>query len=318
MPAFVVADGTVDGHPTLRMEAPESGLSATYCPRLGMVGCSLGHLGAELLGQRKGLAAYEARGSTMGIPLLHPWANRLSGFEYTVSGRRVELDRRSPLLHLDPSGLPIHGLLAASPYWSVVQREADDQRAEVAAELDYAAHPDLLAGFPFPHKLRMTASVDSNSLLVTTLLTPNGDTPVPVSFGYHPYLTIPDAPRATWEIELPPMRRMLLDSRMIPTGEAEPAEVEPGPLGGRTFDDAFSDVPDHAVFRLAGAGRTILVEFLFGYPFAQLYAPPDDDVVCFEPMTAPTNALVTGSPSLRLVQPGDSFEARFRISVSRS
>ena len=31
-----------------------------------------------------------------------------------------------------------------------------------------------------------------------------------------------------------------------------------------------------------------------GYPYAQVYAPDDDDVIAFEPMTAPTNTLVSG------------------------
>ena len=40
---------------------------------------SLTHRGEELLGQRGGLPAYRERGATFGIPLLHPWANRLDG-----------------------------------------------------------------------------------------------------------------------------------------------------------------------------------------------------------------------------------------------
>jgi galactose mutarotase-like enzyme len=49
-----------------------------------MVCCSLRHRGDELLGQRRGLAAYAATGSTMGIPFLHPWANRLDGRRLVV------------------------------------------------------------------------------------------------------------------------------------------------------------------------------------------------------------------------------------------
>jgi aldose 1-epimerase len=52
-----------------------------------------------------------------------------------------------------------------------------------------------------------------------------------------------------------------------------------------------------------------------GYPFAQLYAPEDDDVVAFEPMTAPTNALVSGS-DLTVIEAGDSYEAAFELTVT--
>ena len=46
--------------------------------------------------------------------------------------------------------------------------------------------------------------------------------------------------------------------------------------------------------KLPTGGRQIEVSFGQGFPYAQVYAPDDDDVIAFEPMTAPTNALVSG------------------------
>jgi aldose 1-epimerase len=43
--------------------------------------------------------------------------------------------------------------------------------------------------------------------------------------------------------------------------------------------------------------------------------PPDQDFICFEPMTAPTNALVNGE-GLALVAPGERYRAAFRVSIS--
>jgi aldose 1-epimerase len=51
-----------------------------------------------------------------------------------------------------------------------------------------------------------------------------------------------------------------------------------------------------------------------GDPFTQITAPADDDVIALEPMTAPTNALVSGS-DLSIVMPGESYEAVFSIIV---
>jgi aldose 1-epimerase len=51
------------------------------------------------------------------------------------------------------------------------------------------------------------------------------------------------------------------------------------------------------------------------YPVAQVFAPEGEDFVCFEPMTAPTNALVSGD-GLRRINPGAHFSARFSIRVS--
>ena len=38
-------------------------------------------------------------------------------------------------------------------------------------------------------------------------------------------------------------------------------------------------------------------------------------MIAFEPMTAPTNALVDGGPELTLLAPGESYRAAFSISV---
>src|SRR5690348_16500187 len=98
-------------------------LEADFVPGAGMVGSSLRHRGEELLGQRGGLEAYRAQRKTFGIPLLYPWANRLSRRAFTVAGRDVEIDPQRVPVRLDEHDLPIHGLLAAAGGWTV---EAQD------------------------------------------------------------------------------------------------------------------------------------------------------------------------------------------------
>ena len=92
----------------------------------------------------------------MGIPLLYPWANRLSAMRYTAAGRSVDLES-SPLIRRDANGLPIHGLLSASRHWRVAAADADADRARLRAELAFGSHPELLAAFPFPHDLALEA-----------------------------------------------------------------------------------------------------------------------------------------------------------------
>ena len=98
---------------------PDGAFEATFVPELGMIGDSLRHEGEELLHQGTGLAAYKSRGSTFALPLLHPWANRLSSWEFELGDQHVSLDPESPITHKDgATGTAIHGLLAASPYWT--------------------------------------------------------------------------------------------------------------------------------------------------------------------------------------------------------
>ena len=58
------------------------------------------------------------------------------------------------------------------------------------------------------------------------------------------------------------------------------------------------------------------MEFLGGYSYAQVFAPAGQEFICFEPMTAPTNALNSGD-GLTVLEPGESYRAAFRIALSR-
>jgi galactose mutarotase-like enzyme len=277
-----------------------------------MVCCSLLYEGEELLALRGGPAAYADRGSTFGIPLLHPWANRLSGWSYDAAGEQVDLEPASKTIHRDPdTGLPIHGLLGPSRDWTL----ASAGPQSVCAELDFGAHPELMAGFPFAHSLRYTARVDSLRLSIRLTLTATGSRPVPVAFGFHPYLTLPGSDRGSWRIELPVRRRALLDHRGLPTGEVEEIDAGAldGPLGERTFDDSFDELRS-STFAVEDGRRRIELEFIDGYTVAQVYAPDASPFICFEPMTAPVDALRSGR-ELRCTDPGESFSAEFAIVV---
>lgn len=301
---------------TLATSAEGGGIEATFVPDAGMVGCSLRHRGEELLGQRGGLRTYVAERGTMGIPLLHPWANRLARKRFTVAGREVVLDSSSVPLSVDPKGLPIHGLLAAASGWRVERHEPVGDGALLAASFNFGADNELIAAFPFPHELLFEATLTGSTLTIATTVRATGEAPVPISFGYHPYFRLPGVDRGDWEIEIPVAERLLLDSQMLPTGGREAVRVAGGRLESRTFDDAYLAPEGSAPFVVAGGGRRIEVSFLAGYPYAQVYAPADDDVVALEPMTAPTNALVVGGPELRLSAPGGSYQASFSINVA--
>jgi aldose 1-epimerase len=307
----------VDGFPALTLASTAAGgIEATFVPGAGMVGCSLRHRGEELLGQRRGLRTYVAERATMGIPLLYPWANRVGRMRFPVAGREVAIDPEATPLRRDADGLAMHGLLTAASGWQVERHEPLADGAAIAARFDFAAHDALMAAYPFAHQLRFEATLTGPTLTISTIVQPSGDGPVPIAFGYHPYLRLPGLAREEWHIEVPVREQLRLDSQMLPTGERVAAEVHAGRLGARTFDDAFVAPADGAPFVLSGDGRRIELAFLDGYRYAQVFAPAEDDVIAFEPMTAPTNALVDGGAELPLVAPGESYEASFSITLA--
>src|SRR5215218_488606 len=163
----MIRERTIDGFQAIALSAPEHGIEAAFVPGAGMVGCSLTHRGEELLGQRGGLATYVANRSTMGIPLLHPWANRLGERRFHVAGREVDVDLADPPASTDPNGLPIHGLLAAAPGWNVSDRDSTDDGGTLAARFDFAADEGLMRAFPFPYELAIEVMLAGPALTIT-------------------------------------------------------------------------------------------------------------------------------------------------------
>ena len=62
----------------------------------------------------------------------------------------------------------------------------------------------------------MTVRLAERTLTVRTTVTATGDTAVPLCFGFHPYLRLPDVARSEWIIETPPLRHLRLDGRGLP------------------------------------------------------------------------------------------------------
>ncbi len=283
---------------------------ATVRPDLGMLVASFSSEGRELLALPHSVDDYARTGSATAVPLLFPWANRLDGLRYSVQGRTIDLSGASDLLQFN-AGLPIHGALPSLIALAVVDQGSD----QLAAVLEPAPEDPLTRVFPFPHRLGVRVRVRPSALTVETTLAATGDQPVPVAFGYHPYLALPDGDRDDWSVSVSARKHLVLDDRLLPTGEAEPVDMRDVSLRGRTFDDGYADLGPAGRMALTGGGHTLSVELEQGYTHAQVYAPAGARFVALEPMTAPANALVTGT-GLRYVQPGDEFVARFTITLS--
>jgi aldose 1-epimerase len=279
-------------------------LSATFLPGVGMTGVSVRFNGREYLALPGGIAQLRA-GGTSGLPLLAPWANRLASRRYRAAGVSVDLDGLP--LGTDDNGLPIHGLLVGAPGWHVDRVDVRGETARLRASI----HIDAPA-FPFPHRIEVGVTARDGELDVDTTVIPTGKRRVPVAFGWHPYLRLPDVPRRQWLLNLPARRHAVLDPLGIPTGDdvAEPAETSP--LGRRTFDDLYVLGRQRRLLFEVEDGPAIELRCDAAYPYAQVWVPRGKTYGALEPMAAPTNALGTGSAPL--VKPGESYAARFSLA----
>ncbi len=298
----------------VRLSDEDTALQATFVPSAGMICSSLLHRGDELLAQNAGLAAYAERGATMGIPLLYPWANRLAGFDYSVGGRTVQVPHDSTLVALDDNGLPIHGVIGGRLEWELM-RDPGPGAQSLGARLSWSeSEPELFGVFPFRHDVQYEAHMGQGRLEIELTVHACGTDVVPLAFGLHPYLRLPGVPRERWLVELPAMRRLELDREEIPLGREQALASRRFELAEHEFDDGFDGLTEPVRFVVAAGHRRLSVEFMRGYGCAQVFAPRSGQFICFEPMTAPTNALRSGD-GLRVLAPGESYRAVFAVCV---
>ncbi len=283
-------------------------LTASFLPNAAMLGVSLRHRGVELLALPHSVAQWK-QGKTTGMPLLHPWANRLGGRSYRVGDREVRL--AGVALPVDRNNLPMHGTVRTTSF-SIETLTARTSAAVLSATLDSSTDPLLTRAFPFPHALTVTTRLTPHALRVTTEIRPTGARAVPVAFGFHPYFRLPAA-RGAVSLRLPKRTELLLDAKNLPTGEERDCSAEHAPLARRVFDNHYRLGADRR-FVVAGADRRLTVTFDAGYPYAQLYAPARSNFVCIEPMTAPVDGLRCGQ--VTMVPRRGSYRASFTVHVT--
>ncbi|MGP3533233.1 aldose 1-epimerase [Microbacterium sp. RD1] len=282
--------------------------SATFIPESNLVCSTLRHEGADWLDPVRAAEAL-VTGKDYGISLVHPWAGRLARWGYTA-GREVVLSEDDPQIPHDKWDRPIHGVWDRLLRWTVDSTSISRLEASLAWDDEH-----LLSVFPYPHRLSVVAEVFGGGLRIETRLRPTSDVPVPVTFGYHAFLRIPDSSRETWTLLLDASERLLLDDDLIPNGRSERLVESTYALGERDVDDDIGGLAAPAVLAVSDGDRRVSVDLEAGFSVAHVWAPAGRNLVSFEPMTAPANALNSGE-GLRMVEPGGTFTSGVVVRLS--
>lgn len=262
-------------------------MEATVEPGLGNIATSLRVRGEEVLWMPENWN----RASLAGVPFLAPWANRLDQDAFYANGKKYFLNPGLGNFRRDGGGLPIHGLLAFSPYWKTVAQKPD----QTTSRLEFWRYPELMAQFPFAHSIEMTYALGEGALEVRTRVENHAVEPMPLAIGFHPYFRLTDSPRDAWKVHLGARDHVELTPGLVPTGRRTAVTLpDPAPLAGTVLDDVFTnlvrDAHGRAEVRLEGPRQKLTVVFGPKYAVAVVYAPAGREFVCIEPMTAVTNA----------------------------
>jgi aldose 1-epimerase len=310
---------TVDSIEIVRLTDSPHHMEVSICPSVGNIAYELKVIGKQiLLPPPAKLDGWKLKPAQTGIPFLAPWANRIDQDAYWANGRKYLLNPDAGNLRRDANGLSIHGLLLFASDWEVIRLNANQTGAEVTSRLEFWKHPEWMAQFPFAHTIEMTYRLANGTLEVRTAIDNQSTDPMPLLIGFHPWYQIPDSPRDQWTVHLAVREHYTLSSKLIPTGETTPVDLpDPTPLAGRQFDDVYGGLNSDDEFWVEGKGKRISIRFGPKYPVAVVYAPQGRNVICFEPMTAVTNAFnlahAGAYKGLQSVPAGAKWSERFWV-----
>jgi aldose 1-epimerase len=317
---------TADGIEIVQLADRAHATEVSIVPSVGNIAYAMTVHGKNILWSPfKSLAEMKAKPALCGVPFLEPWANRLDQDAFYANGKKYLLNPDLGNLRRDPNQKPIHGLLLFSPYWKVTKLEAGDHAARVTSRLEFWRNPELMAQFPFAHAVEMTYKLAGGTLEVETLLENQSSDPMPVGVGYHPYFQVPDTPRDQCKVHVAAREHLELSPLLIPTGERTPVTYpDPVSLATTQLDDVFSHLvrgkDERAEFWVEGGGKKISVIYGPKYTVAVIYAPPGKDFICFEPMSAITDAFNLAHSGiykeLQSIPPGGTWRESFWVVPS--
>lgn len=317
---------SVDGLEIVRLTDASSNTEVSIVPSMGNNAYQMRVNGKEVLwSPYASLGELKSKPTFAGVPFLEPWANRLDREGFFANGKSYTLNPSLKNYRLDPNHNPIHGLVSYSNQWAVTGLGGDSKGAWVTSRLEFWRYPDLMAQFPFAHSIEMTYRLMHGVLEVHTAIENMSNDPMPLAIGFHPYFRLADTHRDSWRVHIAAKDHVVLSKLLIPTGERKPVAVsDPVALAGTQLDDVFTNLvrgADHrAEFWVDNGTQRITVIYGPHYKVAVVYAPPGRDFVCFEPMTAITNAFNLANEGkygeLDHIAPRSKWEESFWIKTS--
>lgn len=262
--------------------------------------------------------AEDAKSSGGRGQVLIPWTNRIRDGRYCFDGTEHQLALSEPARHNAS-----HGLVRWVA-WSLEEH--------TAASVSFVYRLMAQTGYPWTLDLHLVYDLSADGLTVTHTATNQTPARAPYAAGMHPYLQVGHGGIDRLELRLPAGRRVLVDARLIPTGEVAVDGTDydfrvARPIRGTRFDTAFTELARDddgratTELRDPGTGSGVALWVDDRHSWLQVYSA--DDVrgtarrsLAVEPMTAPADAFNSGTGLVVLEpagQPGDELSASWGI-----
>lgn len=262
------------------------GTQAVILPEKGATVVGLSHQGVEFLYRdQENLDSPER--PRCGIPFLFPIFGRLMDGVYQWDGKQYAME--------------IHGFGHTS-VWQVVSRESD------ALTVALTADETTLAMYPFRFRAALEFRVADGVLTIRQRFENHGETPMPYSFGFHPYFLLEQLENARVENTAATYFDFLA-GKALPFGHGSVRLTMPE--GAPETGAAFMEVTGPTILHIEAEGRRITLENDGNYPQNVLWTQAGKKFLCVEPINGTANGLNTGV--YRTLEPGGNDEAVLTI-----
>jgi aldose 1-epimerase len=230
----------------------------------------------------------EFNGQRLGTPVLYPTPCRVPAGLFSYKNREF----RFPINRGDNH---IHGLVRDIP-WGFDTPQVGQESVKLTCRMEFAPGSPIYEYFPIEHTLELTYLLDSEGLEVSYRLVNRDSQPLPYGFGLHPYWNTPGS-REDVYLYVPNDSTMDLGG-LIPGGgllavEGTHLDLRTAkPMSEVEMDDVYFPASPGTPATLEWRDSGVKLTLTHSTEFTHLivYAPPGEDFVCVENMTAAPNA----------------------------
>jgi len=264
--------------------------------------------------------------------ILLPFPNRLEDGTYHWQGEDFHFPIKEKERNVSVHGFKMHEL----PF-SVLETETRDKSASITLLYRHeATHP----AYPFPFSAKVKYELhDDEGFQITFTVENNHHTAIPIGLGWHPYFSL-GVPADELEMQLPPCQQIVVNDRMLPTGDRLPydAFAQSKKIGTTALDTGFALDNEHTQQSIKLFGKQLhpsnhMASFLLKsehhqleiwqetgthrFNFFQVFTPDHRQSVAIEPMTCNINAF-HNQEGLLILEPDASFATRCGVRWSEN
>jgi aldose 1-epimerase len=241
--------------------------------------------------------------------ILIPYPNRIRDGKYDWKGNTYFFPINNAATQNS-----IHGFVRALES-SVLNISLNNDFATIKCKIVYNGDNP---GYPWPFETLISYRISNDKGFEVTLEVHNlSKEEIPLGLGWHPYFRL-GGKIENWKLDVPECKKIMVDEKMIPTGDTEDFRFH-GSVDKHRWDTCFFKNEPAIIEIKVENERGILNIWQNGeqWPFFQIFTPPNGECIALEPMSCNIDAFNNNDHLIRL-EAGKNWSGRFGFSFERN